>query len=289
MSEVKGVTLGHIWKAGTRYLENAGIERAERDVQLILARHVSLDPGVMRLKLDMTLDPTTYSMGFQRSFWADMDARKAGMPVSKIIGSRAFWTSEFYVNTDVLDPRPDTETLIETALSLGPQKRVLDLGTGSGAIAISLAKEWPRADVIATDISERALKVARRNVAALGVAGGVVLLESDWFDRVDGRFDLIVSNPPYIALDEMDGLSTEVAKFDPRIALTDEGDGLCCLRRIAAGAPLHLNAGGWLMVEIGPTQGAAVVALFDAAGFANSAVGQDLDGRDRVVLGQKPL
>jgi len=208
-------------------------------------------------------------------------------PVSQIIGRRAFWRHDFIVTGDVLDPRPDTETLVETALA-APFARILDLGTGSGAIAVSLLADRPTARGVATDLSDPALAVARRNAEAIGVSDRLDLLRSDWFSAVSGRFDLIVSNPPYIAAAEMAALAPEVREWEPRMALTPGGDGLDAYRAIAAGAPAHLTPGGRLMVEIGPTQAAAVSALFQAAGLAEIAVQPDLDGRDRVVSARRP-
>lgn len=211
--------------------------------------------------------------------------RAAREPMSHILGRRAFWTSDFIVTPDVLDPRPDTETLVAAALEV-PFDRLLDLGTGSGAILLSLLKERPQARAEGTDLSEPALQVARRNAQALGVARRAQLYRSDWFDAVRGHFDLITSNPPYIAQDEMAALAPELA-HEPRMALTDGADGLTAYRAITAGAGDHLAPRGWLMVEIGPTQGALVLAMFQHAGLVNCAVRQDLDHRDRVVIGQK--
>ncbi len=204
-------------------------------------------------------------------------------PVSQIVGKRSFWMHEFEVTANVLDPRPDTETLVEAALAQ-PYTSVLDLGTGSGCILLSLLHERPEARGVGTDISDAALEVARRNANRVGVADRVDWAVSDWFSNVSGRFDLIVSNPPYIAQDEMPDLAPELS-YEPRIALTDEADGLSAYRTIAAQAPNHLVPGGRLLVEIGLTQGAAVMALFTQAGFAEVMLHPDLDGRDRVVSG----
>lgn len=289
MIEYTPDTVGYWFRSGVATLEKAGIEGAERDVQIILANHLEVDPGRIRLMLKDPLPEKCRCTEFKRRYGEDIAARKNRKPVSKIIGKRAFWTSDFYVNYAVLDPRPDTETLIEAALGVGPCSRVLDLGTGSGAIAVTLALEWSAAQVIATDISEDALSVACKNTERLDVAGRVTLLNSNWFSNVHGTYDLIVSNPPYIALDEMAGLSAEVRDHDPRMALTDESDGLSCYRIIVAGAGEHLSSDGWLMVEIGPTQAQAVQDMFEGAGMVNIEIRTDLDGRDRAVLGQKPL
>jgi len=214
---------------------------------------------------------------------AEAVARRARRePVSHILGYRDFWKHRFRVGPDVLDPRPETETLVEAALSAS-FTRVLDLGTGSGAIVISLLAERAEATGVGTDISERAVLVAGENAAAIGVADRLILPLSDWWADVGGRYDLIVSNPPYIAVDEMSGLAPEVREFEPEGALTDGGDGLEAYRAIAGGVLDHLTPGGRLLVEIGPTRAAAVREIFSARGLELRAVHPDLDGRDRVV------
>lgn len=165
---------------------------------------------------------------------------------------------------------------------------MLDLGVGSGCILITLLAERSSATGLGVDLSEAACLQASANAVAHGVQDRAEIQRSDWFENIGGHFDLIVSNPPYIALDEMDGLSPEVREHEPRLALTDEADGLDAYRRIAAGAPDHLVPGGRLLVEIGPTQAQAVGALFDAAGLADIRVVPDLDGRDRVVGARMP-
>lgn len=208
-----------------------------------------------------------------------LDARVERQPLSQIIGKRDFWKHEFAVTQDTLDPRPDTETLVEAALKQ-PWNSVLDLGTGTGAILISLLADRPGAVGLATDISDAALMIARQNAARIGVAAQ--FLRADWFDGVTGRFDLIVSNPPYIALSEMAELQPEVGKWEPHLALTDGGDGLAAYRAIAAGAERHLNPGGQVLVEIGWQQAADVRAIFAMFG-AKTEVLRDLGGRDRVI------
>lgn len=212
-----------------------------------------------------------------------VDRRARREPISHITGTRAFWMHDFQVTADVLDPRPDTETLVNFALA-HPFDTVLDLGTGSGCILLSLLHERPVACGLGTDVSDAALRVARRNAAAVGVSNRTEWRVSDWFTDVTGTFDLIVSNPPYIARSEMPDLAPELA-FEPRGALTDEGDGLSAYRAITAGAPRFLAAGGRLMVEIGPTQARDVTAFFHAAGLENVTTHPDLDGRDRVISG----
>ncbi len=210
---------------------------------------------------------------------AMLAARAARQPLSQIIGRRAFWKHDFRVTRDTLDPRPDTETLVEAALKLR-WNRVLDLGTGTGAILISLLADRPGATGLGTDLSEPALAVARDNAARIGVAAA--FQRADWFDGIAGRFDLIVSNPPYIALAEMAALQPEVRDWEPHSALTDGADGLTAYRAIAAGAAAHLVPGGHVLVEIGWQQGAEVARIFQAQG-AQVAILPDLGGRDRVI------
>jgi release factor glutamine methyltransferase len=212
--------------------------------------------------------------------------RAAREPLSHLLGYRDFYKHQFEVSSDVLDPRPDTETLVEVALGT-TFDRVLDLGTGSGCILLSLLAERRAAMGVGTDLSDAALSVAARNAEKLGVENQVSFIVSDWFAEVDSTFDLIVSNPPYIAVDEMGGLQPEVRDHEPRMALTDEGDGLACYRTIFVDAPAYLKMGGHLMVEIGPTQAGAVKVMMATGGFAKIRTIQDLDGRDRVVSGQK--
>ncbi len=219
--------------------------------------------------------------------FADWIARRSARePVSHILGRRAFWNHEFRVTGDVLDPRPETETLVEHALA-APFDRVLDLGTGSGCVLLSLLAERPEASGLGTDLSKAALDVARGNAVALGLAERAAFRQADWLTGIDETFDLVVANPPYIAAAEMPGLAPELRRWEPGLALSPGGDGLDAYRTITRDVPAHLGPGGRLMVEIGATQAAAVTALFAAAGLTNIGVQPDLDGRDRVVSGEK--
>jgi release factor glutamine methyltransferase len=267
---------------GAARLRAAGIEGAARDARRLLAGAMGVAAGRLG-----AMGPEAVPAAAERRFGEMLEARAARRPVARILGRRAFWGRDFAVTDAVLDPRPETEVLLAAALE-EPARRLLDLGTGSGILAVSLLAEWPGARGVATDISAAALEVARRNAAAHGVAGRLELLESDWFARVAGRFDLIVSNPPYIAAAELPALAPEVRRHDPPEALSPGGDGLGAYRAIAAGARGHLRPGGRLLVEIGPAQAAAVAALFSAAGLEGVAVRPDLDGRERVVMAKAP-
>ena len=216
---------------------------------------------------------------------AAVDARAGGRSVAHVTGRQAFWGRDFAVTDDTLAPRPETETLVEAALA-EPFARVLDLGTGTGCLAVTLLAECPMAQGVATDLSEAALAVAARNAQAHGAAGRLTFVRADWWEGVSGRFDLVVSNPPYVAEAEMASLALEVLR-EPRLALTPGGDGLEAHRAIAAGLGAHLAPGGRAIVEFGAGQGAAVAAILLAAGLDEVALRPDMDGRDRVALARR--
>ena len=201
-------------------------------------------------------------------------------------GERLFWDRAFRVTPDVLDPRPETEVLIAEALHRGPFERILDIGTGSGCILLTLLAEWRGATGIGTDISPAALEIAAANAALLDVAGRAGFLLTDWTDAVAGPFDLIVSNPPYVTAEEMAALAPEVRLHEPHGALSPGGDGLDAYRAIAPALRPLLAPGGIAMVEIGPTQYEAVAALLAASGLNVLMVIPDLDQRARVVVAQ---
>lgn len=261
-------------RAAILRLREAGVEDAPRDTRLLLAEAMGLDPARLSLHLSEGITDAA-----RLRFDGFVTERARRRPVSQILGRRDFWGRSFRVTPDVLDPRPDTETLVELAL-LAPFSRVLDLGTGSGAILLSLLGDRPGAVGLGIDASPAALTVARANAAALGIAADFAL--SDWFAAVQGRFDLIVSNPPYIAEAEMPHLAPEVL-HEPRLALTPGGDGLGAYRRILAGVGAHLAPGGRLLLEIGRSQGRAVETLVTEAGLQEVQVHRDLAGQDRVV------
>jgi release factor glutamine methyltransferase len=268
--------------AAVRDLKDADVPDAARDARKLLAFAAGIDAARLTLILPEPIEPDIAAQ-----YWALIGRRAQFEPVSHLTGTRDFYGRAFAVTGDVLDPRPDTETLIGAALD-APFARVLDLGTGSGCILITLLAENGTATGVGGDASVAALAVAARNAQALGIAKRAVFVQSDWCDAIEGQFDLIVSNPPYIAADEMAGLSADVREWEPRMALTDEADGLSAYRTIVAQAGQHLQPGGRLMFEIGPSQGAVVVGLMVNAGYVEVAVIPDLDGRNRVVVGQMP-
>lgn len=271
------ITANEALRAAIPRLRDADIPDPARDARLLLAYAMAIAPDRLTLHLNDPITSTTAS-----HFTQLITARLTHQPVAQIIGHRLFWGRKFRVTKDVLDPRPETETLIAEALK-SPAKTVLDLGTGTGAILLTLLAEWPDAQGTGTDISAAALAVAHDNAQALNLTTRTTLSLSNWFDALPDRFDLITSNPPYIAADEMPHLAPDVLNWEPHIALTPGGDGLDAYRAIAAGAPGHLTPNGRLIVEIGPTQGPAVCALFTTAGLSAATILQDLDGRDRAV------
>jgi release factor glutamine methyltransferase len=265
-----------------RDLAAAGVPGAMRDARLLLAHVLGLPSD----RITFHLNDAPQEFDLQR-FFALVSARAERRPLSHLTGRRLFWGREFQVTPDVLDPRPETETLVAEALS-APFSRVLDLGTGSGCILLSVLADAPGVTGLGIDLSPAALMVAKGNAGRLGLADRTRFAQSDWWGGVTGRFDLILSNPPYIAQDEMAALSPEVRDHEPHLALTPGGDGLAAYRTIAAGAMAHLSACGRLMVEIGPTQGAAVAGMFAQAGLTDLRILPDMDGRDRVVAAKAP-
>lgn len=263
-------------------LQEAGVEDAARDARVLLAHALGI--GHERLTLKLQDDMTGPQQGL---YDAALSARMARQPVAQITGRRLFWGLSFRVTRDTLDPRPETETLVAEALAQ-PFVKMLDLGTGTGCILLSCLKTMPMARGVGTDISDAALQVAIGNTRDLGLETRARFRKSDWFQQVTGTFDLIVSNPPYIAAEELPDLAPEVRDWEPHLALTPGGDGLDAYRAIARGALARLIPGGRLLVEIGPAQGTAVKELLARAGLTGVRILPDMDGRDRVVVGEKP-
>lgn len=267
---------------GTRALREAGIPGPERDARLLLAEAIDLPVSRLTLEPDWPV-----SRAQAEQFHAYLARRVAREPVSRILQRRSFWGRPFEVTPDVLDPRPETESLIAKALEGPVPDRLIDLGCGSGIIGVTLLAEWPKARGVLTDISPPCLDVATRNAAAHGVNDRISFMKSDWFQSVSGQFDLILSNPPYITQDEMAHLDPDVALHDPHLALTPGGDGLSPYKILAAGAMSHLAPNGRILVEIGWRQGPDVAQIFADAGLNQVEIYPDMDGRDRVVSGMK--
>ena len=265
---------------GIASLRDAGIEDAPRDARLLMAKAMGVPADRLTLHL---ADPLTAAA--LQTFTTLLLSRVARQPMAQILGERLFWSRSFEVTRDTLDPRPETEVLVQEALRL-PFQNMLDLGTGSGCILISCLLDMPDAHGLGTDLSKAALRVAGRNAARHALTRAR-FAASDWFRAVSNRYDLIVANPPYIAAADHAKLAPEVRQWEPKSALTPGGDGLAAYRAIAAGAAAHLTATGRILLEIGPTQGAAVVALLKKHGLGAIRILPDLDGRDRVIVAER--
>ena len=280
MTLAVGASLGDAWRQASRRIDRL-------DARLLL-EHVC---GCRHA--DLIAHPERPLSATQAAAFEALVARRAGgEPLAYLIGSAWFGDLEFRVTPAVLIPRPDTEVLVDVAVERAERfeaPRIVDLGTGSGVVAISLARRCPDALVTATDVAAAALDVARANAAQHGMA--VRFVEGDWFAPLgDERFDLVVSNPPYVVEGDPH-LQLNGLPFEPRGALTDGvagGDGLACIRRIIAGAPAHLRAGGWLLMEHGYDQAVEVRGLLLAAGFVDVASWRDDAGIERVSGGRWP-
>ena len=279
------LSLGQAHTAATRLLREARIAAPELDARLLLCHAAGLTHEAYVAGLNETLAPDAAAR-----FGAYVARRLAGEPVSRIIGIREFYGRPFRIDSSTLDPRPDTETLIEAALALARHEgplRLLDLGTGTGCILITLLAELPRATGIGIDKSLPALELARANAASLGVGDRALFMAGDWLDPVRCTFDLVVANPPYLSAADMAGLSNEVGAHDPRDALDGGPDGLSAYGRIAPRLGKVLRPGGIALFEIGHTQAEAVFSLLAKEGLIlEQGPWRDLAGRPRVVGGR---
>lgn len=259
------------------------------DAQVLLAHVTGRDRAWLAARADELL-----AEEFEAPFAALVARRQAGEPIAYLTGTREFWGLPLLVSPAVLIPRPETETLVEIALERLPADRalrILDLGTGSGAVALALARERPAASVVATDDSEAALAIARENARRLSVAN-VKFVQSDWYDGLAAiasatRFDLIVSNPPYVAAGDPH-LAQGDLRFEPPAALSPGGEGLQAIRRIIAGASAWLVPGGSLAFEHGYDQAAQVRELLATAGWQDIEVRRDLASIERVSVARRP-
>ena len=280
--------LGELLRQAMRRLAAAGIESARLDAEVLLGHVLALTREQL-----IAADDLPISAGQAQQFAALLQRRLNREPVAYLTGRQEFWSLDFHVTRDVLIPRSETERLVEVALTLAADMganqplRVLDIGTGSGAIAVSLAAELPFGEIVATDISPAALAVAQKNGALNEVVDRITFVPGDWFAALGGQgaFDLIVANPPYIRRAELATLEPEVSLWEPRGALDGGADGLDCYRRIAAAAWRFLTPGGALALEIGAGMGGEVCALFNRAGrYREVALFLDYAGRHRVVV-----
>ena len=285
MPDFTGLTVERAQRVCAAALREAGFETSDLDARLLLQAVLSCDATAL------ARDPAWGLSDDEAARFSDYTAeRLAHKPVSRILGRREFYGRDFFINERVLDPRADSETLIEAALAqlpAGEAAHILDLGTGSGCLLLTLLAERETAKGVAADVSPHALKVARENAERLGVAARARFIESDWFKNIQGRFDMIVSNPPYLTPGEMEFLDRTVADYDPHLALYGGADGLSPYRLICREVENFLTPTGWVIFEIGSLQARAVSAMMDEAGFSDVQVCQDLAGRDRVVVGRR--
>ncbi|MEM9551525.1 MAG: peptide chain release factor N(5)-glutamine methyltransferase [Pseudomonadota bacterium] len=271
-------TAAEAMASATARLRAAGVADPARDARVLLAHAARIEAARVTL-----IAPEDLSPDIAERYDQLIALRAVRVPVSQLLGEREFYGRRFKVSREVLDPRPETETLIEAALSR-PFDRVLDLGTGSGCILVTLLAETRAALGVGVDLSEAACLQASANAVLHRVEDRATVLASDWFATVDGVFDLIVSNPPYISRAEMGQLDPEVRDHEPEMALTDGADGLGAYRIIADEAPRFLTKDGRVMVEIGWRQASEVSTIFADAGFGSRHVLQDLGGQDRVIV-----
>jgi release factor glutamine methyltransferase len=274
-----GTTVEQARRCLAASFRNAGLDTPDLDARVLVGHALGLDHAAL-------VAAAAQSLGDNAAAVAALEQRRlAGEPVARIVGAREFWGLPLAVTPAVLVPRPETETVVELALSLVDDRkrslRIADLGTGTGAILLALLSELPNATGIGTDLSPDALDVARRNAAALGLGGRARFIVSDFATGLTGRFDLVVSNPPYVATSDIATLAREVRDHDPRLALDGGADGLAAYRVIAADAPRLI--GGHLVVEIGAGQQPDVEFLLAEKGLAIAAVRHDLYGMARAV------
>jgi release factor glutamine methyltransferase len=282
-------TVAGIRRSLAQQFRAAGLDSASTDARILVGHALSLDHAALAAASDRPLGAEE-----RKTIAALARRRLEREPVARIVGSKEFWSLALGINASTLVPRPETETVVEVALAAidatGPRTRALriaDLGTGSGALLLALLSELPNANGVGTDTSFQALTMARTNAQSLGMTRAA-FVAGDMACPLGAPFDLIVSNPPYIASGEFAALAPEVRAFDPRSALDGGADGLDCYRSLSASAPARLKPGGALVVEIGAGQADAVARLFSAAGLALEPPQPDLNGIPRALLARKP-
>ncbi len=274
-------TVAAVLKRLRRAFEKEGIATAALDARLLVQLALDIDHAELIAAPERVLDLRESELLVQLEF-----QRMRGEPVSRIMGVREFYGRDFAISKSVLDPRPDTETLIDLCLKHFDRQRAfrfVDLGGGSGAIAVTLLAECGQAQGMAVDISPDALRYVKRNAEAHGVLERLELVQSDWFSSVDGEFDLVVSNPPYIRRGDIAGLDVGVRDHDPPLALDGGVDGLDCYRAIAVGSVAHVVAGGLVVVEAGQGQADYIKAIFRDNGFSVVDEVFDLAGIIRAI------
>lgn len=280
------MNLNALLKESTEQLAKAGVPNARLDARLLLCHALGIT--YERLVADGDCEIALK----ERNKVRVLIARRAGRePVSHILGRREFWGMDFAVTSATLDPRPDSETLIEAVLKLYGRTTpatILDLGTGTGCLLVALLKEFPEAEGVGGDISMPTIKVARQNIAAHRLEKRAQIVRSNWGGDISGVFDLIVSNPPYIPESDIASLEPEVREYEPHLALVGmDADGLGCYREILREMPRLLNAGGYIIFECGMGQAGALKRMMQKAGLKEIELWKDLSGIDRCVSGRK--
>jgi len=277
-------TVGTFLTALTARFSQAGIDNPRLDARILVGHVLGIDPSMLFAHPEMEIGDAQYD-----SIEKAAHRRLAHEPVSRIIGRREFWSLDFDVTPDVLDPRPDTETLVSAILALKPSLpgpvRILDLGTGTGCILLALLSAWPEATGVGVDISEKAAKVAKGNAAKLGLSNRSAFRVGSWCDGISETFDIVVSNPPYIPAGDISLLQPDVKNFDPLAALAGGEDGLAAYRAIFSDLRHVLKAGGSFGLEFGAGQETAVTELAKEKGFRIAANYRDLAGIERCVVG----
>ncbi|MGB0748037.1 MAG: peptide chain release factor N(5)-glutamine methyltransferase [Magnetospiraceae bacterium] len=277
------ITIGALLELAARRLTDAGVPRPRLDARIMLCHVLGVGPEVIlgwpERQVDEAAEERMHDL---------VDERTLRRPISQIIGRREFWSLDFAVTADTLTPRPESETLIETLLQVLPAKesayRVLDLGTGTGCLLLTLLSELPAATGLGVDASAAALDVARNNADALGLADRATFREGHWGEGLAEPFNLVVCNPPYIGTGEIDDLDPEVARHEPRGALDGGVDGLDCYREILWSLGRLLAPAAWVVFEIGPGQAEPVAAMMQQVGLRVEGVQADLAGMPRCVL-----
>ena len=281
------MTIGDLLKDAAARIAAAGLEEAQREARLLMMEATGLDRAAVFVHPEREIEPAAAAR-----FHTLVGRRASREPMAHILGRREFWSLTFKVTADTLDPRPDSETLVQAVLDQIPDRSLplclVDFGTGTGCLLLALLHELPAATGLGVDVSEAALGVAHDNAAVLGLGQRAAFRHGSWDDGVEPVFDILVSNPPYIPSGEIDTLQPEVARYEPRLALDGGTDGLVAYRRLALAAARLLASGGLAAFEVGIGQSDAVARIMAGAGLRRIATARDLAGIERAVLVRKP-
>lgn len=281
-------TVGEMLASVAARLAAAGIDNGRLEARLLVGDATGLAVEAMIAEPEVAINDAGVIARVERLTLR----RLSREPMSQILGTREFWSLPFKVTPDVLTPRPDSEALVEAVLSVVPDRAarlsLLDLGVGSGCLLLALLHGLPKARGLGVDRSERALAVARDNAQALGLAGRAEMRAGDWGAGLAEQYDIVVSNPPYIPTDDIEGLAPEVSEHEPWLALDGGQDGLDAYRTLAGELPYLVREGGWTALEVGQGQAPDVARLMRAAGFRIERVVADLGGVERVILARRP-